>query len=85
MAAKPRVLPPHIDRGGGVRHLGIDLAGEKIGSGELVALEADRRRLGEHVVGETVVQAASVVGDLETGAVEVRERLEASLIGAADQ
>ncbi|HEX7205977.1 MAG TPA: hypothetical protein VF237_12535 [Xanthobacteraceae bacterium] len=42
-------------------------------------------RLGEHVVGETVVQPAPVVGDLETGAVEVRERLEATLIGAADQ
>jgi hypothetical protein len=82
---EPRVLASHINRRGGVGDLRIDLTGEEIGGGKLVAVEADRCRLGEHVVGETVVQPASVVADLEAGAVEVRKRLEAPLVGAADQ
>src|SRR3954453_17562609 len=82
---EPRVLASQIDRRGGVGDLRIDLAGEEIGGGQLVAVEADRCRLSEHVVGETVVQSASVVSDLEAGAVEVCKSLEAPLVGAAYQ
>src|SRR6267154_1133034 len=37
-----RILARHVDRRGGVRYLGEDLAGNKVGSRQFVRLKADR-------------------------------------------
>ena len=78
------VLPRQVDRGGGILHLRIDLAREQIGGRELVARIAGRRRVLELGVGEAVVEAALVVGDLQPRLVEIGERLVFVLVGRAD-